>query len=561
MKKGLLALYTLASLSGLGLHSAQAQGEDNGWKKINYSILLQSDQHLSQDEKLSHRFTGMSYLDMKLSNDYLSLGVRGEYMPHPLPGLHATAGKGISHLYLRGKYKMLDLTVGDVYEQFGSGLLLRAYEDRPLGIDNAIRGGRLILTPLEGLRLVALGGQQRNHFDREGKLWNSSRGHLLGTDLQLDLQSLISPLQQSDLRIDLGGSFVSKYEKTDAGMLILHPTDPKLRLNLPEVTPAWSGRTSLQYGSWEVYGEYGYKWADPNRSNKYTYGPGSVAMLTASYSTNRLSAVIGARRSEDFDFRSARSAGETDLRVNHLLPFTQAQTYTLAALRPYATQARGEWALQGELRYSLDRGTALGGRYGTKIKLTASYISALKPQAGEKVFDNLQQGDNGIRYAYFGWGEKLFHDLGLEISRKVSSSYSFAFSYFNQYYNQFQLEQHGERDVRSHIFVYDGKHRLTKSLGLRTELQYLHSGQAEGDWMFGLVEASIGKHLIVSLSDQYNNGKTKEHYPMVAVAGTYKSHRLQLSWGRTRAGINCSGGVCRMMPETQGLYLSLNSAF
>ncbi|MDO4691588.1 MAG: DUF6029 family protein [Porphyromonadaceae bacterium] len=561
MKKSLLALYALASLSGLGLHSAQAQSESSGWGKLNYSILLQSDLHLSQDKKLSHRFTGMSYLDMKLSNDYLSLGVRGEYMPHPLPGLHSTAGKGISHLYLRGKYKALDLTVGDVYEQFGSGLLLRAYEDRPLGIDNAIRGGRLVVTPVEGVRLVALGGQQRNHFDRDGKLWHSSRGHVLGTDLQLDLQSLIRPLQESDLRIDLGGSFVSKYEKTDAGMFILHPTDPKLRLNLPETTPAWSGRTTLQYGAWEVYGEYGYKWADPNRSNKYTYAPGSVAMLTASYSSNKISAVVGARRAEDFDFRSARSAAETDLRVNHLLPFTQAQTYTLAALRPYATQARGEWALQGELRYSLDRGTALGGRYGTKIKLTASYISALKPKASEKPFDNLLQGDNGIRYDYFGWGDKLFHDFGLEISRKMSSSYSFAFSYFNQYYNQFMLEQHGEHDVRSHIFVYDGKHRLSKSLGLRTELQYLLSGQADGDWMFGLVEASIGKHLIVSLSDQYNNGKTKEHYPMVAVAGTYKSHRLQLSWGRTRAGINCSGGVCRMMPETQGLYLSLNSAF
>ena len=39
------------------------------------------------------------------------------------------------------------------------------------------------------------------------------------------------------------------------------------------------------------------------------------------------------------------------------------------------------------------------------------------------------------------------------------------------------------------------------------------------------------------------------------------NHRLQLGYGRTRAGINCSGGVCRYMPETKGIYLSYNGSF
>lgn len=48
---------------------------------------------------------------------------------------------------------------------------------------------------------------------------------------------------------------------------------------------------------------------------------------------------------------------------------------------------------------------------------------------------------------------------------------------------------------------------------------------------------------------------------MFAAAGTYGPHRLQISYGRTRKGINCSGGVCRMMPATEGVYLSYNVNF
>lgn len=555
-------VYWLSAGLLLGSGSALAQQEDRPRQAINYSILLQSDQHYSTDKNQSRKWLGMTYLDLKLSNRYLELGMRGEYLKYPLPGLETTAGSGLSHLYLRGRYKQLDLTVGDLYEQFGSGLLLRAYEDRPLGIDNAIRGGRLIVSPLEGLRLVALGGQQRNHFDRGHRLFDSQRGYLWGADLQLELQSWLKPLQSADVRLDLGASLVSKSEQ-EGSRPILHPTNPSLKLRLPSQVPAWATRGTLQKGPWELYGEYGYKWADPNETNNYTFAPGSVAMLTATYSTHKLSAMIGARRAEGFDFRSARTAKDTDLRINHLLPFTQAQTYTLAALRPYATQAMGEWALQGELRYSLERGTALGGRYGTKLRLMGSYISGLKPLAGQSDAATSVVGSDGVSHSFWGWGEKYFHDLGLEISRKVSASYAWSFTYLNQYYDQFRLEGHieGEHGVRSHIFIYDGKHRLSKSLGLRTELQYLHSKQGDGSWAYALAEVSLGKHLILSASDQYNLDQTKKHYPMVALAGTYKSHRLQLSLGRTRAGINCSGGVCRYMPQTSGLYLSLNSAF
>src|SRR5688572_2458787 len=37
----------------------------------------------------------------------------------------------------------LEVTVGNYYEQFGSGMILRAYEEKGLGLDNAFDGVRL----------------------------------------------------------------------------------------------------------------------------------------------------------------------------------------------------------------------------------------------------------------------------------------------------------------------------------------------------------------------------------------------------------------------------------
>ena len=44
------------------------------------------------------------------------------------------------------------MTVGNFYDQFGSGLVFRSYEERNLGIDNAMDGFRLILQPIDGVQ-------------------------------------------------------------------------------------------------------------------------------------------------------------------------------------------------------------------------------------------------------------------------------------------------------------------------------------------------------------------------------------------------------------------------
>ncbi|HNA32183.1 MAG TPA: DUF6029 family protein, partial [Flavobacteriales bacterium] len=51
------------------------------------------------------------------------------------------------------------------------------------------------------------------------------------------------------------------------------------------------------------------------------------------------------------------------------------------------------------------------------------------------------------------------------------------------------------------------------------------------------------------------------HYPIGSVGFIRGGSRFSLSYGRQRAGIFCVGGVCRVVPASNGLTLSITSTF
>lgn len=126
-----------------------------GYAKYDVAVhgSVQADIAVVEDDKdihtppYEHRFLFNTYADVNLASKYVDAGLRAEFMKWPIPGYEPDfAGWGLSNFYVKGKYKGFELTGGDFYEQFGSGFILRTYEERALGIDNAIRGGRLNVT-------------------------------------------------------------------------------------------------------------------------------------------------------------------------------------------------------------------------------------------------------------------------------------------------------------------------------------------------------------------------------------------------------------------------------
>jgi len=492
-------------------------------------------------------FNTNTYVDVLVQSRYVDMGSRFEYLDHPLPGFENDfKGLGLPHFWLKGKLGKNELTVGTFYEQFGSGFILRTYEERSLGIDNSLLGARVVVKPFNGLTLKALAGKQRRYWSWDG-------GTVSGADAEVALDEWISSLQQHDWHITLGGSWVNKYEKDEDIRL---STDPTLRYNLPKYVNAWDARVNLNKGGWSLLAEYAQKSQDPSFDNSYSYAKGHVAMLSTSYSGKGLSVLLQAKRSDNMSFRSQRRIHGTSAFINHLPAFTLDHTYALAALYPYATQlAGGEWAYQAELGYNFKRRTALGGRYGMSVKVNYSYVRA-------------------IQDAWFKWGDQTYYqDLNFQLTRKFSTLFKLNLMYMNQRYNKTVIEGEGGM-IHSNIFVADGMFQLAPKTMLRCELQYLQTKQDLGDWVYGLLELSLAPHWMLTVSDMWNCGNTADdalvnyggenthhHYYQGLVTYNVGSHRIQAGYGRTRAGYNCSGGVCRYVPATKGFTVSYNYNF
>lgn len=133
-------------------------------KGVSLSGSIQSDMLVPRhDSRTGAEKTGSflnnTYADLLMQSKYVDAGARLEFLEYPLPGFEADfEGWGVPHFWVKGKLGKTELTVGTFYEQFGSGFILRTYEERSLGIDNSLLGGRIVVKPYSGITLKALTG-------------------------------------------------------------------------------------------------------------------------------------------------------------------------------------------------------------------------------------------------------------------------------------------------------------------------------------------------------------------------------------------------------------------
>lgn len=517
-----------------------------------------------------------TYADVNLASKYVDAGLRFEFMKWPLPGFEPDfAGWGVPNIYVKGKLKGVELTAGTFYEQFGSGLILRTYEERTLGIDNSILGGRIKVNAVKGLRFTALGGVQRVYWD--WKKYNQ----VYGADVEGYFHDWFPSLRDKDVALTFGASWVMKNEKEEE--IIVPGTN--YRLNLPKQVNAFDLRAGFNKGGWNFQAEYAWKDHDPSFDNDYTYNHGQALMLTGSYSRKGLSGTLQVKRSQNMSYRTQRWRDKNGAFINYMPAFTYQHTYSLPAIYPYATQyGPGEWAFNGSFGYTFPRKSPLGGKYGTSLTVNLSYISGLvhegKPNNG--LFHtwtgavNQVMGTDGYKSPFWKMGQTNYWDFNLQIEKRLSRPVTMQFMYMNQRYNKKAIEGEGG-NIYNNILVVDTKWKINRKFVLRGEVQYMFSHQDaeeaehmnkpensnldKKDWFYGLVEFSWTPYLMFSASDMINVGGTGNNYYMFGVTGTYRSNRLQLSYGQTRAGYNCSGGMCRYVPAMKGFQINYTYNF
>ena len=120
----------------------------------------------------------------------------------------------------------------------------------------------------------------------------------------------------------------------------------------------------------------------------------------------------------------------------------------------------------------------------------------------------------------------------------------------------------GHGNVYAHIGIVDMTYKFENSTALKTEFQHMYTKQDEGSWALGMIEYSLpGWFFTVFDNWNYGNPESKKHYYSIGFGHISGGTRIQLSYGKQRAGVMCIGGVCRNVPASNGVSVSISSTF
>ena len=521
------------------------------------------------DEDSPEYFRSNNYLQLNYELKKWTFGMQVEsYAKQALlnyyPGFDGT---NVATYFAKYKAKKLEATAGYFYEQFGSGMILRAWEDRSLGINTALRGGKIFYKPTKDIKFKAFYGQQRSGF-------NVSKGQLYGFDMEANMTDWLS---FEEANLEIGFSNVNRYEKIDPA-LVSNP-------NFNPTTRAFSFRSSFSqdifYSSFEI--NYKSKDATLNRidssiSNNFI-NDGNALQFNLGIAKDGLGIDLTFRRTENMLFTSERipeavglnqsSLDYSDKVINFTPALTKQHHSNLANIYVYQAQAgvefksneimkSGETGGQIDVVYEFAKDTKFGGKYGTKLAL--NYAS----------WYNLPGTYRAIPAQYetnfFGVGEKYFSDCNVEVKKQFTENSHASFLYVNQYYNKPWVED-ASHAVNTNIFYVEWIYSMTNSKSIRVDAEHMWADADFKNWMGGSMEYNFNEKFSIYAMDLVNYGNTKDkeerekHY--LTVGGAYRkgSTRVSLGYGRQRGGLVCVGGVCRFVPESTGISLSFNTAF
>lgn len=556
-------------------------------KKGNFSGSLESNSqwYLNDVErKIIHDSVPLrsnNYLNLKYNYDKWTVGIQGEsYVPQSLLNYNPKLkGTNVATYYANFRNKKLDVTAGYFYEQFGSGLLLRSFEDRSLGINNALSGGKINYSPTENITITALYGKHRTGF-------NVSNSYVLGFNTEINLSSL---LKKKSFGLDLGLSYVGRYEKT----IIVNE-------KFNDLTNAFSGRLNFSKNSFYINSEINLKAKDAvlvsitNKINDEFVKPGSAFLLNFGYSKKGFGFDTTLRRIENMLFLSERipesvgvertSLFYNDRFVNFLPSLTKQHHSALSNIYVYQAQSQvnidpsngitkaGEIGGQVDLFYEFKKKSILGGKYGTKVSINSSNWFNLG--GNYQILDSNDDYVPNYKTDFFSSKEKYYSDYNIEVSKKFSQKINSSITFINQYYNNRYITGAANLLIKTNILFAETTLKFNKAKAITLGLEHMWADNDRKNWAALSLEYNHNANWALFATDMYNYGYNpnsdlishdidafKIHFYNFGTSYKKGSTRVALGYGRQRGGLVCAGGVCRFVPPSTGVSLSISSTF
>jgi len=536
--------------------AAGAKAQLSGGFESNSSYYVDDSKIKLEQIEAQNRLRSNSYLRLDYKYKHFTTGIQLEsYVPKALlnysPNLKG-AGLGSYYVNYKNDSIGLDITAGHFYEQFGSGLVLRTWEDRQLGIANSIAGGRVKYAPFKSVQITALYGKQRN-----GLGFDFTAGSVFGLNTEFELSTLFKARKIS---YGLGLSYVNRNEKTDFNAL-------------PPSTFLTSIRGNVKKGGFTADAEYAFKSKDAlvefGNVRPELQFDGNAYLLNIGYSRKGLGINTSFRRLENFAAYSQRNLSGNVFNegfVNYIPSLTKQYDYSLGNIYVYPAQSNlsfepdrnkaGEIGGQLDVIYQFKKNTPLGGKYGTNVSINFAQWHGLKG-----IYDAAQRK---YEADLLGFSEKYYRELSLEVRKKWNPKLASVFTYLNQYYNtRFVEEAVGE--VNANTVIVENTLKVGKANSIRWELQHQWADGGFKNWAASQLEFNLKSNWSFFAIDLYNygndNANKKIHYYNIGLAYKQGAARVQANYGRQRGGLICVGGVCRFVPESAGLNLGVNLVF
>ena len=499
-----------------------------------------------------------AWLNLNYSNWGFDFGVRFDIFNNSnlLNPTDSYSDEGIGNWFIHKQIDELELSVGYLYDQIGSGIIFRAFEERPLLIDNALVGARLKYNFNDNWYVKGFTGRQKQLFDTYASVikglnvegFISTGTHIKGINFAPGFGIVNRTLDDNSMNALVAS--INTYTAQDAFV-------PKYNAY------AFTLYNTLSTGNLTWYLETAYKTKDAINDpfaetlidgdtivgDRFINKSGTVLYTSLAYAAQGLGITLEAKRTANFTFRTRPQVQLNRGMVNFLPPMARVNTYRLLSRYNAATQELGEQALQLDLRYAPSR--------DLKFNLN---------------FSNIWNLDNDL----------LYREIYLETYYKIDRFWSITGGIQWQEYNQEIFEFKPEVPILGGLTPFvDVLYKIGNRRSLRFEVQYKGVGQDQavalkqdyGDWVFALAEYSIAPSWSFSLSDMYNVGPGRNspqdalgkpkaiHYPRLDLSYTSGGNRFDLSYVKQVEGVVCTGGICRLEPAFSGVRFTVNSNF
>ncbi|MFM9946013.1 MAG: DUF6029 family protein [Bacteroidia bacterium] len=453
------------------------------------------------------------------------------------------SGQGLGFWQVSKDIEKLNITAGYFYEQFGSGLVFRAYEDRLIGIDYAVQGVKAKYTISDYLSIKAFTGRQKGFQENRFGVANQ-----IIKGVNVESNTIIG-----NITIDGGASLVNRTldnESMNSLVSEINSMDLDKRFYPKYNVYAYNGYFNLDVKGFTVGAEYIGKTKEASRnqlSGALENTEGKLITSAIGYSKSKMGkkkkSGIGInlqyRYIENYNMNLTPNVKPLEGLVGFVPSLTQQSTYRLLAR--YAAQAitTGEQGMQADFNFTINKENAI------MINLA-----------------DIKQLD----------GKQLYQEVYFEYSRKFSKTLKSKIGVQAIYYDQEIYQgKPGHAAVKTITPFAEVTYKLDKKNSFRFEGQYMSTEQDYGSFANVILEWNSSPHYSFAVSDminvkphRYDDNPAPDrvlHY--YSIFGKYSIHTsaFTLAYIKQVEGVNCSGGVCRLEPAFSGVRFTITTNF